>query len=144
MNDCYFRTWNLIFPFVWIQSREEKSKPPSFSVSYPRVKCHRFFQANGSTTLLSAKCITFRGRFNAEFLSRCKVFNRLRWEIRFREFYRPERIDSSPLLLGTAYIKPQLDQLHFSPNIYDGINHIQCFQTRIRVSGPGRFFDRLF
>ena len=87
-----------------IERGEEKSTP--FSVSYPRVKCHRFFQANGSTTLLSAKCITFRGRFNAEFLSKCKVFNRLRWEIRFREFYGPERIDSSPLLLGTAYIKP--------------------------------------
>lgn len=57
--------------FLSFQSRDPKINQPLFL--FLPSKCHRFFQANGSTTLLSAKCITFRGRFNAEFLSKCKV-----------------------------------------------------------------------
>lgn len=70
------RFWNLIsepyisFRLDWIERAEVDRRSPFLFLP---SKCHRFFQANGSTTLLSAKCITFRGRFNAEFLSKCKV-----------------------------------------------------------------------
>lgn len=40
-----------------------------------RGKCHRFLRANAGTTFLSAKYVTFPGRFNAQFLPDAKFYS---------------------------------------------------------------------